>query len=662
VESHGLMSDLSKHILRLPPKQLAIQAKCFHPSATFVEFSEKEIEQSIPERFEKMVGLYPERLAVKTKNLCWTYEDLNQAANHIAHAILAQGGEGEEPVALLLEHGAEVIAVILALLKTGKIFVPLDPKLPHTRNNSILGDTQTGLIVTNSRHLSDAAQIQERLHLINIDEPTAISSAENVGSSISPDNLAYILYTSGSAGQPKGVVQNHRNVLQQIRKETNGLHICADDRLILLRSCSAIGGVRIVLSALLNGAVVYPLNVAQVGFTELVELLAQEEITIYDSTPTTFRQFVTVLTDEQRFPYLRLIRLSSEPVHKQDVELYNEHFPGACIFVNSLGLTETAGSIRCNLIDHNTHVASDTVPVGYPVEEMEVVLLGDDGHEVGSREIGEIAVRSRYLSPGYWRSPDLTRAKFVADPTGGDQRLYLTGDLGQLLPDGCLVHLGRKDFQIKVRGYKVDVAEIERALLALDPIKAAVVIARADRLDEQCLVAYLVTSKNSSLTISSLRRGLSEVLPDYMIPSSFVMLDAMPVTPTGKVDRSALPAPDRTRPILDDVYVTPRSESEKLLAGIWHEVLHIEKIGIDDNFFDLGGNSLRLAQAHRKVGEVFGKEIPLTEMFAHPTINTLAKYLTRKPDEQRALKQSHDRAQTRRALSHRRSRTRKNRT
>jgi amino acid adenylation domain-containing protein len=653
------MSDLSKHILGLPAKQLAIQVKCFHPSATFVEFSEKEIEQSIPERFEKIVRLYPERLAVKTKNLCWTYEDLNQVANRIAHAILAQRGEGEEPVALLLEHGADVIAAILALWKTGKIFVPLDPRLPHSRNKSILEDTQTGLIVTNSRHLSYAAQIQERLHLINIDEPTAISSAENVGSSISPDNLAYILYTSGSAGQPKGVIQNHRNLLNQIKRETNSLHICVDDRLVLLRSCSAIGGVRIVLSALLNGAAVYPLNVAEEGHAALANLLLQERITIYDSTPTIFRHFVGSLLAEERFPNLRLIRLSSEPVDKQDVELYKKYFfPRDCIFVNSLGLTETAGSIRHNFIDQDTQVVGHTVPVGYAVDEMEILLLDDYGHEVGLNTTGEIAVRSRYLSPGYWRRPDLTEAKFLPDPQGREKRLYLTGDLGQLLPDGCLVHLGRKDFQVKVRGYKVDVAEIERALLALDPITAAVVTARADRLNEQCLVAYLVTSKNFPPTISSLRRALLEVLPDYMIPSSFIMLDAMPVTPTGKVDRSSLPAPDRTRPALDAAFVMPRTEIERWLAEIWHEVLHIEKVGIDDNFFDLGGNSLRLAEVNDKAEVVFGKEIPLVDMLALPTIRNLAEYLTRPQDKQEALKESRDRADTRRALRERRTRSR----
>ena len=374
---------------------------------------------------------------------------------------------------------------VLALWKAGKIFVPLDPALPQARNQAILNATQARLVVSDARHRDYLGQIQTNFHLINIDEPAGTGSAENIGGSIAAADLAYILFTSGSTGQPKGVLQNHRNVLNQIKRETNGLRICADDRLILVRSCSAIGGIRIVLSALLNGAAVYPLDVSQVGHGQLAEVLAREEITIYDSTPTTFRDFIPALANEQRFPHLRLIRLSSEPVHKQDVELYKKHFSRECIFANSLGLSETAGTIRQNLIDHDTKITSDTVPVGYAVEEMEVVLLDDDGNEVDADKIGEIAVRSPYLSSGYWRNPELTQSEIYRRSEGGDKRLYLTGDLGQMLTDGSLVHLGRKDFQVKVRGYKIDVAEIERVLLALESIKAAVVVARADRDEER---------------------------------------------------------------------------------------------------------------------------------------------------------------------------------
>lgn len=642
--------------MKLPPEQQAIRNKCFHPSGMFVEFAEDAMEHSIPESFEKIVRTNPDRVAVKTTNLLLTYTELNRAANQAGRAILAQCGDEKEPVAVCLGHGADVIIAVLACWKAGKIFVPLDPSLPHSRNKAILDSTQTRLVVSDASHRDYIGQIQTDLRLINIDEPAATGAAENIGGSIAPDDLAYILFTSGSTGKPKGVMQNHRNVLNQIKRETNGLHICADDRLILVRSCSAIGGIRIVLSALLNGAAVYPFDVAQVGPGELAEVLAREEITIYDSTPTTFRHFIPVLAKKQQYSHLRLIRLSSEPVHKQDVDLYKKHFLRNCIFANSLGLTETAGTIRHNLIDHDTKVTSDTVPVGYAVEEMEVVLLDDDGHEVGAEKIGEIAVRSRYLSPGYWGNPELTKAKFIVGPDDGDGRLYLTGDLGQMLDDGSLVHLGRKDFQVKVRGYKIDVAEIERALLALESIEAVVVVARADRDEDLSLIAYLVSATTPAPTNSALRHALSDKLPEYMIPSSFVLLEALPTTPTGKVDRGRLPLTDRTRPPLDAVFVQPRSDRERSLTRIWQDVLHIDEIGIDDNFFDLGGNSLRLAEVNLKMRTAFKMDIPLVDMFALPTVRTLAEYFVRPGDKLAKLDKSHDRAKIRRALKERRKR------
>jgi amino acid adenylation domain-containing protein len=602
--------------------------------------------------------MYPDRVAVSPGDRLLTYDELNQAANRLARKILDRQGIKNEPVAILLEHGADIIIAILAVWKAGKIYVPLDPTLPLARNKAILDATQAHLVVTRAPYRDYLGQTQKDLHWISIDELSSTVSAENVGAAIAPDHLAYILFTSGSTGQPKGVMQNHRNVLHQIKRETNGLRFCADDRLILLRSCSAIGGMRIVLCALLNGATVHPFNVTRAGHAELAELLARENITIYDSTPTTFRQFIADLPDEQRFPHLRLIRLSSEPVHQHDVELYKKYFSQGCIFTNSLGLTETGGSIRQNLIDQNTNVMSTTVPVGYAVEDMDVVILDDDGHEVGPEEVGEIAVSSSYLSPGYWRNPDLTNEKFAVDSEDGNKRLYLTGDVGQMLSDGCLVHLGRKDFQVKVRGYKIDVAEVERAILDLPSVKAAVVVARADSSDEQCIVAYWIPAATPVPSVSSLRRALSNKLPEYMIPSCFVTLDALPTTPTGKVDRKALPVPDRVRPVLEAVFVKPSSETEKLLAAIWQQVLRLDKIGIDDNFFDLGGNSLRLAEVNRKVNVVFQRTIPLMDMLALPTIRTLAEYMARAENKVPALKKSRDRADKRRASRDARKRPR----
>jgi acyl carrier protein len=238
--------------------------------------------------------------------------------------------------------------------------------------------------------------------------------------------------------------------------------------------------------------------------------------------------------------------------------------------------------------------------------------------------VGEIAVRSRYLSPGYWRQPDLTQATFRPDPTGGPERLYLTGDLGRRLPDGCLVHLGRKDFQVKIRGFRVEVAEVEGALLSLPTIKEAVVVAREERPGEQRLVAYLVPTQRPAPTVSVLRRALAATLPDYMVPSAFVVVDTLPRTPAGKVDRRGLPAPERLRPSLHVPFASARTPLEERLAGIWAEVLGVDRVGIHDHFLDLGGQSLLATSLVSRVLTTFQVDLPLRTLFESPTVAEMA--------------------------------------
>jgi amino acid adenylation domain-containing protein len=622
------MSEFTRNSTGLPPEQEAIRAKCSHPSGTFVEFEKEEIEQSIPERFERQVHKYLDRLAVRTRSHELSYDGLNRAGNRVARAILAGRGTGEEPVALLFELCAPVIASILGVLKAGKFYVPLDPSYPRARTTYMLEDSDADLIVTNTQNLSLAKELaQTGRNVMNFDELDLNLSTENLNLCISPDNLAYMIYTSGSTGQPKGVVQTHRNVLHDIMNYTNAFHICRDDRLITLTAYSFADTARTTNGALLNGASLYPLDIRAEGLTHLAEWLIQQEITIYRSVPTTFRHFISTLDGKEQFPKLRLVYMAGEPVYKRDVDLYKRHFSSDCIFTNGIGSTECL-TYRWYFINKETTIAGNNVPVGYALEDMEILLLDDDRNQVGPNQIGEMVVKSRYLFPGYWRKPDFTQAVFLSPPEGGEGRIYRTGDLGLMLADGCLLHMGRKDFQVKIRGHRVEVAEIEAALLSSGKIKEAIVTLREDRPGDQRLVAYLIPAERPVPTVSTLRRALAEKLPDYMIPSAFVILDALPLLPNGKVDRRQLPTPGSTRADLATPFLAPQTPVEEALAGIWAEVLGLDRVGIQDNFLELGGNSLLAAQVISRVISILQVEIPLRSLVESPTVADMAMVIT----------------------------------
>ena len=335
------MSTLSSHSTDLPPEQQAIRAKCFHPTGTFIEFKKEAVEQSIPDRFEEQVRRHPNRLAVKARSQRLTYTELNQSANRVARAVLAQEGNGQETVVLMFEHGAQVLIAILGVLKAGRVYVPLDPTYPRIRISHMLEDSQPSLIITNNQNLSLAHELARAgCRLINIDELDVSLPADDLGRSITPDSLASVFYTSGSTGQPKGVVHNHRNLLHMTRNFTNTFRICASDRLSFLYSSSFIGGAKDTFGALLNGATVCPFDIGMDGLTQLADWLAQEEITIYGSVATVFRRLGSTLRGGDQFPKLRLIIVGGERVNKEIVALYTKYFSSRCIFVTGLGATE----------------------------------------------------------------------------------------------------------------------------------------------------------------------------------------------------------------------------------------------------------------------------------------------------------------------------------
>jgi acyl-coenzyme A synthetase/AMP-(fatty) acid ligase len=457
-------------------------------------------------------------------------------------------------------------------------------------------------------------------NVINLETLPASLPSENPRLEVAPDTLAYLLFSSGSTGTPKGIVHPHRNVLQNGRNYGVAFGIGPEDRVIMLHSCSFSSGMVDLFSALLNGATLYPWNVKTDGLDALDRWLREERITIFSWAPTTFRHLMEMSGAETQFPAVRIVTLGGEPVTRLDWELYCRHFTAAAQFVNRLGTTET-NNFRLHFLNRQSHPPTGNVPAGFAVEDKEVLILDDAEQPLPAGEIGQIAVRSRYLSPGYWQRPDLTAAVFRPDPAGGDERIYLTGDVGRLRADGCLEHLGRKDSQIKFHGVRIEAAEVEILLTSHPAVRDALVQVYTDAAGRQCLTAYLV-ARQSPPSATELQQLLRAKLPPSMVPSAYVFLEAFPLTPSGKVDRRALPPP-RLAPSAAE-YVPPVSETEQAIAGIWCELLHVSRVGRKDDFFALGGQSLTAVQMLGRLAAQENIEAPLRQLFEAPTLERFA--------------------------------------
>src|SRR5499427_2357878 len=609
--------------MKLPPEQQAIREKCFHPSGTFVEFPLQDVEASIPERFEKIVRLYPDRIAVKSMHEQLTYSELNDAANRIARVILARCGEGQEPVGLLFPKGAPFVIAMLGILKAGKISVPMDPEFPPGQLALMFEDMQARLLVTDHESFALANSLAGPDRCLNIGELKAHRPEENPHLLLSPDAFACLFYTSGSTGSPKGVIENHRNLLHGTMRDTNDYHICADDKVTFVATSG-----RDIFRALLNGAAVFPMDIRQEGFTGLSRRLMEQEITIYNSVTSAFRNFAGTLAGHERFPHLRLIMTGGETVYRSDFELYQKHFPDeGCVFVNRYGSNEAGSVVSQYVMDKSTVITSSAVPIGYAVTGKEIQLLDESGNRADIGEPGEIVVTSPYLSPGYWHQPDRSREAFRVLSSDNKSRVYHTGDVGMMGSDSCLMYLGRKDSQVKIRGNGVQITAVETVLLNLDNIREAAVVALEDDTSDKRLVAYLVARTHPAPTSSELRESLKAVISEFMIPSAFVFLDKLPVTGTGKVDRRALTAPSKDRPQLSVSYVAPRNVCEEKLAAIWAEVLGLVEVGVLDNFFHLGGHSLAASRVVARVVQLFALDLPVKALFESPTVADMARVI-----------------------------------
>lgn len=564
--------------------------------------------------FQEQVAQRPSGIALLTPDRSWTYTELDRWSNAVANAILRVTDHGPGQIALLLDQGAENVAVTLGILKAGKSYVPLDVTHRTERSIDLLAFAEATLLITDAEHATNAAQIlPDPAKVLVID---ALDDEDPIGHpEVHANDHAYIFFTSGSTGKPKGVVDSHHNVLHNIYRYSSALRITADDRLTMIQSPTFSGTVSSMFCALLNGATLLPFDVRKRGFGALGDWLIEARATIYHSVPSIYRGVLEAVPDQ---PHIRVVRLEGDGAARQDLELFGRCFSSDAILAHGLGATETGLSCQYRM-QADAHFEGDRLPIGTPLPDMEVRIMGPDDRPVPQGEIGEIEVRSEFLATGYWRAPELTLERFV--PIGdGRIRAYRSGDLGRIDDEGRFVHLGRKDLEHKISGQWVNIGEVENALRAIGSFTQVLAITRQDGTEDPRLVAYVTLKDGEAEATVRWREALMEKLPDHMVPRHFVVLDELPVTEHGKLDRRALPPPMM---VGSTDTSEPTDPQEREMAHIWEQVLNVKHVSPTDDFFDLGGMSINALRILAIVSKRWNVELQLAQLYKAPTVRLL---------------------------------------
>ena len=523
---------------------------------------------------------------------------------------------------ILMNQCIGAVMAVMGILRSGYAFVFISPDYPAERLEYILKDTGAHLIMTDDENEELAYHLREKINrniaVLNIRcVSTEAPLAQQTQTPYGPDQLAYIVYTSGSTGTPKGVMQTHRNVLHYTMNYVNGLRIGSGDRLSLIPSLTFSAAMMDIFAAFSTGATLCLYDIKEDGPLGLSAWLLENRVSVYHSVPTIFRRFAKSLEPGENLPDLRMIDLGGEPVTRAETALFRERFHPACTLINGLGATELNVIAQYKIKSGAT--VDGNVAVGYPAEDTEILLLDPDGNPVGYNQPGELVLKSAYLSPGYWSMKEQTDALFKQE-TGTNKRLFHTGDIGLRRTDGCLEHLGRSDLQLKIRGIRIEPLEIEAVLKTLPKIQDAVVCAVENQRGEKCIAAYFVCRENQPMGVDEVASCLRQTLPEYMIPSVLTHLDALPLTTTGKVDRSKLRNLGEVKFEVSAHYAPPTNDTEKKLSELWRKALSADKVGIHDSFFDLGGNSLSAIDLVNSIKTEMGGDLSILDILKHPTI------------------------------------------
>jgi amino acid adenylation domain-containing protein len=520
-----------------------------------------------------------------------------------------------------MERSVNMILGILGIWKAGGAYVPIDAEYPAERIGYMLGDTGAKVVVS-SRSCRPVVE-REGVRVVVVEEEWEEISREEVesGGAVDPGQLAYVIYTSGSTGRPKGVMIEHRGMLNHLYAKINLLKIGTGSRVAQTASLSFDISVWQMYAALLCGGTtaVYEKEVVR-DPRKLLEALDQDGITIVELVPS----YLLSLLDEESEIGLRLLEyllVTGEAVNPSVINKWIERYPGKEV-INAYGPTEASDDISHYSI--RSRIETSTVSIGKPIQNMRIYLLNSEDEPVPIGVVGEICVSGKGVGRGYWNRPSLTAERFVSDPFLPGQRMYRTGDLGRWLADGNIDYLGRIDDQLKIRGYRIEPGEIERMIGQWGGVRQSVVVGQEDGQGNKRLVGYVVVEEGFDR--EALRGYLLGRLPEYMVPQFWMEMAVLPLTSNGKVDKKRLPAAGIEEQKVTD-YAEPRTELEKVLAGIWSELLGVKRIGVHDNFFDLGGHSLLITRAAASIHKTFGLKVPIGILFNLPTIELLSIYV-----------------------------------
>ncbi len=605
--------------------------------------------------FFEQAELQPQQVAVVTTGRTLTYTELSTRAYQLAYQLRQLGAVPNQLVAIVMHKGWEQVVAALGILAAGAAIVPIDPDLPTERRWHLLEQTQVQCVLTQS-NLDTSLEWPDNVTRLCVDTKEPASTCDRVEWVQQADDLAYVIYTSGSTGKPKGVAIAHRAAVNTILDINHRFDVKSQDRVFALSSLSFDLSVYDIFGTLAaGGTIVIPDALATKDPSHWLELIVQHQVTIWNSVPALMQMLVDYAAGRRQSwtRSLRLVLLSGDwlPVSLPDqIRALSDN-----VQLVSLGGATEASIWSILYPIEQVDPSWKSIPYGRPMANQRFYVLDGVLEPCPVWVPGQLYIGGMGLANGYWRDEQKTNASFMIHPHT-KERLYKTGDLGRYLPDGNIEFQGREDCQVKVNGYRIELGEIEATLQQHPAVKETVVTAVGELRENQQLVAYIVPksgefeAERADFYIQKWRDFLQKKLPDYMMPADFILLDALPLTSNGKVNRRALPAPKSIRSHESAAYVKPQTDAERLIAAVWQEILQIEQVGIHDNFFELGGNSLLLVKMQVKLQEIFGQELSMIEIIKSPNIDSLAKFLSQEQSRKTAAQQGHNRGEARSAL------------